>query len=104
MDVANEKNEQGWHDQIQGYKKQIEQLQSKIKSLEADCKILTVRPTLAEFNLLQSQLDKVKEALEKYGEHSKKCYKNLTIGGFCDCGLEQALETKAQDEEGRADK
>ncbi len=51
---------------------QVVQLQSKLKSLEsenkeleADCKILTVRPTLAEFNLLQSELDKAKEALKE---------------------------------------
>ena len=56
-----------------------------------------------QIKTLQADLDKAKEVLEKYGEHSKKCYKNLTIGGFCDCGLEQALESEAQDEEGRAE-
>ena len=35
--------------------------------------------------------DELVEALKIHGEHSDKCYKNLTIGGFCDCGLEQAL-------------
>ena len=49
---------------------------------------------IAGFNALKAKADvcdELVEALKIHGEHSDKCYKNLTIGGFCDCGLEQAL-------------
>ena len=71
----------------------IKQLQARIVDLEADCKILTVRPTLAEFNLLKIKLNKANEALNNYGEHHSWCNsqgvgkRNYT----CTCGFYEAL-------------
>ena len=42
----------------------VAQLQSKMQALDADCKILTVRPTLAEFNLLKAENKDLKATIK----------------------------------------
>ncbi len=66
---------------------QIELISICAAGFEIDAK--SARDTIKQ---LEAENKNLKEALEKYGEHSKNCYKNLTIGGFCDCGLTQALK------------
>lgn len=46
--------------------------------------------------MTQIRSTELEAALVKYGEHLQKCYKRLTVGAFCDCGLEEALKNKAE--------
>jgi len=48
----------------------------------------------------EAALEQAREALRKYGQHSRSCTKPVPFGRVCDCGFEAALASPTTTEKG----